>query len=200
MQSMWDQRYGEEEFVYGKEPNDFLRENFSKIPKGKVLFLAEGEGRNAVFLAKQPGYRVTAMDSSSVGMQKAKELAREQGVEIQTIVADLNDFDLGEEQWDGIVSIFCHLPFDLRKEVHKRIIRALKKGGVLLSESYVQKQLEYKTGGPKTTDRLVKDLPTLKSELSGLHFELLQETVREVHEGKLHFGKGAVIQVIAIKK
>ncbi|MBN2638716.1 MAG: class I SAM-dependent methyltransferase [Bacteroidales bacterium] len=200
MQPTWDQRYSEEEFIYGKEPNDFLRENFMKIPEGKVLFLAEGEGRNAVFLAKQPGYEVTAMDSSSVGMKKAKELAEEQGAALHTIVADLNDFDLGEEQWDGIVSIFCHLPFDLRKDVHKRIIRALKNGGVLLSESYVQKQLDYKTGGPKTTDLLVKDLPTLKSELMGLQFEHLVETVREVHEGRLHFGKGAVVQVIAKKQ
>ena len=76
MPNTWDQRYDREEFVYGKEPNDFLRENFSKIPKGKILFLAEGEGRNAVFLAKQPGYEVTAMDSSSVGMEKARQLAQ----------------------------------------------------------------------------------------------------------------------------
>lgn len=199
MQNIWNQRYNQEEFVYGKEPNDFLLQKFSAIPKGKVLFLAEGEGRNAVFLAKQQGYEVTAMDSSAVGMEKARQLAQEEGVKLETVVADLNDFDLGTEQWDGIVSIFCHLPFDLRAKVHKKIIQALKKGGVLLAESYTQKQLEYATGGPKSKDLLVT-MEALKKELSGLHFVHLLETVREVHEGKLHFGKGAVIQVIAVKQ
>ncbi|MBN2616136.1 MAG: class I SAM-dependent methyltransferase [Bacteroidales bacterium] len=199
MQNIWDQRYDQQEFVYGTEPNDFLKQNFSNLPNGKVLFLAEGEGRNAVFLAKQQGYAVTAMDSSSVGMEKARQLAQQEGVGLETIVADLNDFDLGIEQWDGIVSIFCHLSFDLRAKVHKKIIQALKKGGVLLAESYTQDQLKYQTGGPKSKDMLVT-VEALKKELSGLHFVHLLETVREVHEGKLHFGKGAVIQVIAVKQ
>lgn len=199
MQNIWDQRYDQEEFVYGTEPNDFLRQSFSSIPKGKVLFLAEGEGRNAVFLAKQQGYEVTAMDSSAVGMEKARLLAEQEGVKLETVVADLNDFDLGTEQWDGIVSIFCHLSFDLRAKVHKKIIRGLKKGGVLLAESYTQDQLKYGTGGPKSKELLVT-MDALKNEISGLHFAHLLETVREVHEGKLHFGKAAVIQVIAVKQ
>jgi D-arabinose 1-dehydrogenase-like Zn-dependent alcohol dehydrogenase len=185
--------------VYGKEPNDFLRAHFSHIPKGRVLFLAEGEGRNAVFLAKQAGYEVTAMDSSEVGMKKAQDMAEKEGVNLQTVVADLNDFDLGDEQWDGIVSIFCHLPPPLRSKVHAGIVRGLKKGGVLLSESYTPKQLKYKTGGPKSEELLV-DKESIQKELAGLRFDHLKETVREVNEGQLHFGKGAVVQVIATKK
>ena len=111
---MWDERYSPDEYVYGKAPNQFLEENYNAIPKGKVLSLAEGEGRNAVFLAKQ-GYSVTAVDASQVGLSKAKKLAEENGVELELIRGDLVDFDIGENKWDGIVSIFCPLPSALRK-------------------------------------------------------------------------------------
>ncbi|MDO6748801.1 class I SAM-dependent methyltransferase, partial [Gilvimarinus sp. 1_MG-2023] len=100
---MWDQRYNEEGFAYGTVANDFLQAQYGQIlAGGKVLCLAEGEGRNAVFLAKQ-GYVVTAVDQSSVGLNKAQQLAADNGVVISTVVANLADFDLGTEAWDGIV-------------------------------------------------------------------------------------------------
>lgn len=198
MKNKWDERYNQKEFIYGTEPNEFLKDNFHKIPKGKILFLAEGEGRNAVFLAKHKGYNVTAMDSSSVGMKKAQQLAEKEGVKIETIVADLNNFDLGEEQWDGIVSIFCHLPPDLRKNVHRKIVKGLKHNGVYLAEAYNPDQLEYKTGGPPVKELLVS-LNNIKSEFNGLNFIHAEEKIRAVHEGKLHFGTGAVVQLIAVK-
>jgi 2-polyprenyl-3-methyl-5-hydroxy-6-metoxy-1,4-benzoquinol methylase len=114
---VWDERYSPEEYAYGKTPNKFLEENFKVIPKGKVLSLAEGEGRNAVFLARQ-GYSVTAVDASPVGLQKAGKLAEANGVTIELIHADLADFEIGENRWDGIVSIFCPLPSALRKVLH----------------------------------------------------------------------------------
>lgn len=197
MINKWDERYAQEGYLYGTEPNGFLKENFRQIPKGKVLFLAEGEGRNAVFLARH-GYEVTAMDSSAVAIAKADRLAQKNNVSVTTRVADLNGFDLGEEQWDGIVSIFCHLPPALRKNVHAGIVKALKKGGVLLAEAYTPDQLKYKTGGPPTKELLV-DLSMLKDELKSLRFVHALEAVREVHEGDLHFGKGAVVQIIAVK-
>lgn len=197
MKTTWDERYAQEGYLYGTEPNGFLKENFRQIPMGKVLFLAEGEGRNAVFLSQQ-GYIVSAMDSSSVAMEKAVNLARKNGVSITTRVADLNDFDLGQEQWDGIVSIFCHLPPPLRQTVHAKIVNALKKGGVFLAEAYTPKQLEFKTGGPPMKELLV-DLSMLRKELKGLRFIHALETERIVHEGKFHFGKGAVVQIIAVK-
>lgn len=102
---MWNERYSNSEFVYGTEANDFLKEQFQQIPAGgRVLCLAEGEGRNAVFLAEQ-GYQVTAIDLSDVGLNKALKLAGKKGVDIQTQVADLADYGFGNEQWDGIVSI-----------------------------------------------------------------------------------------------
>ena len=102
---MWDQRYSTEEFAYGTKPNEFLEANVSHLPKGRVLSLAEGEGRNAVFLAKQ-GYEVTAVDSSLVGLNKAQKFAADEGVIIDFVHADLAEFDLGQNKWDGIISIF----------------------------------------------------------------------------------------------
>lgn len=111
---MWDERYSTEEYAYGTAPNEFLVKNAHHIPKGKVLSLAEGEGRNAVFLAQQ-GYSVTAVDASLVGLNKARKLAEKKGVIVEFIHASLADYDLGEKQWDGIVSIFCPLPSTIRK-------------------------------------------------------------------------------------
>src|SRR4051812_10772257 len=108
---MWDERYSDTDFVYGTEPNDFLAANAEKYfaAGAEVLSLGEGEGRNAVFLARR-GVRVTGVDGSAVGLAKAQKLAAQQGVTIETLVADLADFDLGVERWDGILSIWCHTP------------------------------------------------------------------------------------------
>ena len=113
---MWDQRYSEQGFAYGTVANDFIKAQYSHIPKGgKVLCLAEGEGRNAVFLALQ-GYQVTAIDLSEVGLAKAQQLAEQHGVKISTQVADLADYHFAEQVWDGIVSISAHMPSALRKQ------------------------------------------------------------------------------------
>ena len=194
---MWNERFAAEHYIYGTEPNDFLRHHYNAIAPGKVLCLAEGEGRNAVFLAQQ-GYQVTAVDSSDVGLEKAQKLAADRGVTISTIHADLADFELGREQWDGIVSIFGHLPSKLRGKVYRQVVKALKPGGVLLLEGYSQAQLQHQTGGPRDEDLLLS-LPGLQHELEGLTFEHLQALEREVIEGTLHTGHAAVIQVIASK-
>ncbi|WP_428244102.1 class I SAM-dependent methyltransferase [Gynuella sp.] len=192
---MWNQRFAADHYIYGTEPNDFLRHHFQAIPKGHVLCLAEGEGRNAVFLAQQ-GYQVTAVDSSDVGLEKARNLAAERNVSITTIHADLADFDLGTARWDGIVSIFGHLPSQLRGKVYQQAVNALKPKGVLLLEGYAVAQLNNQTGGPKDEDMLLS-ITALQQELHGLHFSHLEELEREVLEGTLHTGKAAVIQVIA---
>lgn len=132
---MWDERYSEAQYAYGKEPNDFLAENYNALPIGKVLSLAEGEGRNAVFLAKK-GYEVTAVDSSEVGLKKAEKLANEHGVKIDLVQADLANYDIGENKWDGIVSIFCPLPAAVRTNVYRKSVKGLKSGGVFLLEAY----------------------------------------------------------------
>jgi len=142
---MWDQRYSSIDYAYGTKANDFLISMVDKLPTGKILCLAEGEGRNAVWLAEQ-GNEVTAVDSSEVGLKKAEKLAKERNVKITTVHADLADYDIGAQQWDAIISIFCHLPAELRQDVHRRCVQGLRNKGVMLLEAYTPKQLEYKTG------------------------------------------------------
>lgn len=194
----WDEEYNTTDYVYGKTANDFLREHYREIPNanagGRVLCLAEGEGRNAVFLA-QHGYHVTAVDISHVGLEKAAQLANENHVSIETIVADLADFDLGKQQWDGIVSIFCHLPPTLRQSLYQRVEKALKPNGVLLLEGYRPKQLDYQTGGPPVAEMMLSKA-ILQTELPHLTFSHLVELDRNVVEGSNHTGKGAVVQAI----
>ncbi len=198
---MWNQRYSDSEFVYGTEPNDFLKSAYLHIPKGgQVLCVAEGEGRNAVFLAKQ-GYVVTAVDQSSVGLGKAQQLAGEHGVEISTVVTDLANYNLGTEKWDGIVSISAHMPPELRKKVHGQVVKALTKGGVFILEAYTERHIELDGvgGPPPSKNELFMSLNALKSELQGLDFVVGTEVERHISEGKLHQGESAVVQVIAKK-
>ncbi|RTL52116.1 MAG: class I SAM-dependent methyltransferase [Rhodocyclaceae bacterium] len=194
---MWDERYSTEDYAYGKLPNDFLKENLLALPRGRILSIAEGEGRNAVFLARH-GYAVTAMDGSSVGLGKARQLAAEHGVSIETVCADLEDFDFGVNQWEGIVCIFCPLPAALRQTVFQRVTAALKPGGVFLIEAYRPEQLQHGTGGGKSADTMTTEAD-LRAGLAGLRFQHLQSLERSVIEGSYHTGLGAVVQAIAIK-
>ena len=195
---MWDERYSAEEYAYGTKPNEFLEENFHHIPKGKVLSLAEGEGRNAIFLAKQ-GYSVTAVDLSIVGLNKARKLAEENGVVVEFIHADLADYDLGEDKWDGIVSIFCPLPSPVRKRLYKKVEAGLKRNGVFLLEAYTPDQLKRGTGGGISAD-VMQSKESLSQELAGLKFRHLMELERDVIEGVYHTGIGAVVQAIASRE
>ena len=194
---MWDEKYSAEHYVYGKEPNSFLADHAVELPPGDVLCLAEGEGRNAVYLAGL-GFTVTAVDSSQVGMDKAQRLAAEKGVEIQAVCADLADYDLGADRWDAIVSIFGHLPPVVRQKVFGALHLALKPGGVLLLEAYTPEQLGHGTGGPKSADLLL-DAATLRAEIPGLDFLHLEELEREVVEGTGHTGLASVVQLIGRK-
>jgi SAM-dependent methyltransferase len=194
----WDERYSSAEFYYGTEPNDFLKVHAHEIrPSGRVLCLAEGEGRNAIYLAKL-GFDVTAVDQSSVGLKKLHEFAIQNSVNVKTVLSDLADFEIKKAEWDAIVSIWCHVPPALRLKLHKSVVNGLKKDGILILESYHPRQLEYKTGGPPVPE-LMMTLHALSTELNGLQFKIGQEIVREVQEGKGHFGVSAVTQVLALK-
>ncbi|MEM6993431.1 MAG: class I SAM-dependent methyltransferase [Myxococcota bacterium] len=194
---MWDERYSAEEYAYGTQPNDFLRANVAALPMGRVLSLAEGEGRNAVYLAQQ-GYTVTGVDASSVGLDKGRRLARSRGVEVELIQADINAFELGEGRWDAIVSIFFPLAHRQRSVLYDRVTRGLKSGGVFLMEAYTPRQLDHGTGGGKSVE-FMQSCESLRSELAGLTFDHLEEVEREVLEGQYHTGLSSVLQVIARK-
>lgn len=193
----WDRRFSADAYVYGEEPNDFLRQEGRRFQGKKILCLGEGEGRNAVFLARQ-GFAVTAVDASRVGLEKAQRLAARWGVTITTVVADLADFVIEPQAWDGIVSIFCHLPQPLRSLVQRRSVAGLAPGGMLLIEAYTPRQLDYRTGGPPQPELLIEP-EELQRDLAGLRLLRCTEAVRDIHEGILHNGPSATVQLIATK-
>lgn len=199
---MWNKHYSNDEYVFGREPNDFLREAYQHIPAGgRVLCLAEGEGRNAVFLAQQ-GYQVTAMDISNVGLKKALKLAAEKGVNITTVVADLNEYAFGEQTWEGIVSIWAHLPKNVRQKMHAQIIPALTANGIFILEGYTEQQLSMDAvGGPPATQKeRFSSLDILQQELADLEEISGIEKSRQISEGNRHQGLSAVVQFIARKR
>jgi hypothetical protein len=191
----WESRYAEAGYAFGTRPNDFLREHVHYLPKGRILCLAEGEGRNAVWLA-QRGCDVTAVDLSTRGMQKANRLAADRRVKITTVVADLATFPIRYAAWDAIVSIFAHVPAPIRKRVHSLVLSGLKQGGVFLMEAYRPEQAALPTGGPDDDSRLL-NLERLRPELGELEWVLARELERDVIEGRYHTGRSAVVQLIA---
>jgi hypothetical protein len=195
---MWNERYSESGFAYGTAPNDFLVAERVRLPsRGSCLALADGEGRNGVWLASE-GLTVTAVDQSAVGLEKARRLAEQAGVSLHTEVADLATYDLGVEAWDAIVSIWAHVPPALRLSLHRRVVQALRPSGVFLLEAYTPAQIPLGTGGPKDAT-LLMTLAGLREELAGLELEVGAERERVVEEGRYHQGNSAVVQVVARK-
>lgn len=194
---MWDERYNTTEYVYGTDPNEFLAGIVTEIPRGRTLCVAEGEGRNAVFLAEH-GHEVVAVDSSAVGLEKAGRLASERGVKIETVVVDLAHFDIEPDSWDAVVSIFAHVPADIRIPLHRKIVHGLRGGGMLVLEAYTPEQIELGTGGPAVAE-MTMSLDALHQEFEGLVLKHAVELQRNVVEGRFHTGKGAVVQVVAVK-
>ena len=194
----WDARYTEAGWAFGTEPNDFVREQAHHLPPGRVLCLAEGEGRNAVWLAAR-GYAVTGVDVSAAGLAKAQRLAAERGVTVTTVCADLASFALEPGAWQGIVSIFAHVPVDVRQRVHAALPQSLAPGGVLLLEAYRPQQVGRGTGGPSDDERML-DLARLRAELGGLEWLLAREVERDVIEGRCHTGPASVVQLVARRR
>jgi SAM-dependent methyltransferase len=152
----WDERFKGEEFAFGKKPNPFLRRHAALLPKGKALDLATGEGRNAVFLA-QHGLDVDAVDISEIGLRKAQKLAREMGVKIHTFLADLDNYPFDKEQYDLITNFY----FLNRSLLHK-MKRGLKKGGMVILETYTVEHRNLGTAGPKDPRYFLKPNELLK--------------------------------------
>lgn len=197
---MWNERYGQPEFVFGTEPNDFLHDHVDRLLAGNALCIGDGEGRNGVFLARS-GFEVTSVDLSEVGLAKAEQLAATNDVSLHTIAADLAQWvttDAAQGPWHNVVSIFCHMPSAVRTVVYPALVAALAPGGTFLLEAYTPDQIGRGTGGPGDPD-LLCTAAQLPIELAGLHIEHLEELVRDVSEGALHTGTAAVVQCIARK-
>lgn len=195
--NFWNERYETSTFIYGTKPNDFVAAVAHRIPAGPTLCLAEGEGRNAVYLAER-GHATTAVDLSTKGLAKAQALASLRGVSITTQAVDLAAYTITPNAWSGIIATWAHMPPALRKVVFSQVVKGLVPGGVFILEAYTPAQLTFKTGGPKD-EALCMSLSDLKEELYGLKFLVGHECQREVFEGTHHTGMGAVVQVLAIK-
>ncbi len=131
-------------------------------------------------------------------MQKAHRLAAERGVSIETCCADLSEFTIQPNQWQGIISIFAHVPPEVRVPLHRAVVAGLVTGGAFVLEAYTPQQLQYKTGGPPVPE-LMMSLPDLQTELTGLEWAIARETTRLIQEGVLHKGMSSVVQLLGFR-
>ncbi|MGE5679870.1 MAG: class I SAM-dependent methyltransferase [Bacillota bacterium] len=197
MQELWNQRFSEEGFAYGSEPNLFFKEEIDKINPGKLLLVAEGEGRNGVYAARL-GWSVDAFDFSEAAKAKAMKLAESNGVQLNYTVGDLKDISFNNGYYDAAALIYVHLEPELRSAVIKKVIEALKPGGRLILEVFDKEQLGRSSGGPKDIDHLYS-LEEVVEEFSEMDFITLVKEVIELDEGKYHQGEAVVIRFVGAK-
>jgi len=199
----WNDRYSSEEFAYGEDPNNYLKEQLEKLNPGAILFPAEGEGRNAIFAAKS-GWKVSAFDISEEGKNKALKLAAANNVSIDYQVGELETLDFQEEQFDTIALIYAHFPAEIKSVIHKQLDKLLRKNGIVIFEAFSKKHIEYlavneKVGGPKDIESLFS-IEEIQGDFSNYEIIILEEKEIELNEGLFHNGKGSVIRFIGKKK
>jgi SAM-dependent methyltransferase len=195
----WETRYRTSGYAFGKEPNYFLASCKPLLPKtGKALAVADGEGRNGVWLAEQ-GLDVLSLDFSPSAQAKAAVLAKERGVTIDIVRADVHTWNYPENVYDVVVEIFTQFSSPAeRTQKWAGMRKALKPGGLLIIQGYTPKQLEYGTGGPKQIENLYTR-QLLEDGFRGFHDVRVVEEELELHEGSSHGGMSAVIGLTARK-
>ena len=196
----WNERFDKEEFIFGKEPNEYLVEKTHQYlkPKDKVLCIADGEGRNGVWLAKQ-GMQVIGFDASNIALAKAKKFAQDNQVEVDYSFSDTDSFAWQENTYDAVIGIFIQFADPaMRARIFQQAYEATKPGGLLILQGYTPKQLDYKTGGPSLiehlyTEELIRDLAK--------DFEILELVSYEkaLSEGPRHTGMSALLGLVARK-
>ncbi|HKL32551.1 MAG TPA: class I SAM-dependent methyltransferase [Tangfeifania sp.] len=197
MNQFWNERFAVEEYVYGTEPNQFFKNQLEKLQPGKILFPAEGEGRNAVYAATQK-WDVTAFDSSTVAKKKAETLARQKGVVIDYRIADYENVSFPEENFDCLVLIYAHMHPLKRKEYHQKLASFIKPGGTLILEGFSKQQIENKTGGPRNVEMLFSE-EELRDDFGFFSEITISQTDVTLDEGPFHQGKASVIRVTGEK-
>ncbi|AWI11496.1 SAM-dependent methyltransferase [Caldibacillus thermoamylovorans] len=194
----WDKSFSDKDFVYGEKENQFIHDMSEIIPAhSKVGCFAEGEGRNAVYLAKL-GHDVIAYDQSLIGLEKTKTLATKNKVVVETVAMDLTKEKVQDNQFDTSIMVFGHVPKKDQKFLIKNLVDSVKPGGYVIFEVYSEDQIKYQTGGPQSLDMLYNPIEVLEwiKNYHCIHF-YYGEVTR--NEGKRHVGLGHVIQVV-IKK
>lgn len=195
----WNNRFGVSGYLFGKTPNAFLASQGKRLNKGMTaLSIADGEGRNGVWLAEQ-GLHVTAFDFSPVGAEKAHKLAAERGVSTNydSSVAELDNWEWDARQFDVIAAIFIQFATPPeRARMFAGICRALKPGGLLLLQGYGPGQIAYNTGGPRVPEQLYTS-NLLKEAFAALEIIELREHDSEINEGDGHGGMSALVDLVA---
>ena len=197
MNDFWDNRYSSGDFIYGTEPNEFFKSEIDKISPGRLLTLAEGEGRNGVYAASC-GWEVDAVDFSSVAREKALRLASEKSININYLISDLADFEPRGKSYDAVSMIFIHLNPVLSGIVHERAVSALKFGGRIILEVYAKEQLGKSSGGPQNIDMLYS-VDDIKNNFNELKIVTLTKENIQLNESKYHSGEAVVIRFVGEK-
>lgn len=197
MKQMWDERFKDEAYVYGKKPNRFLAEALQGLTPGRILFPAEGEGRNAVYAAHL-GWDVVAFDISSEGRKKALKLAKEEGVHIEYHLFNYQEAEYRLESFDAVAMIFAHMSANVRHLVHRIMINYLKPDGHFLLQGFSKEQIHRNSGGPKDISMLFSR-PELEDDFYELTQIKVNEKVEMLDEGDYHKGKASLIELIGIK-
>ena len=195
----WNQRFAVAEYVFGAAPNAFLASHASLFKPGqRALCVADGEGRNSVWLAEQ-GLEVVAFDFSPVALEKARRLAASRGVRVRYKLATVYDWHWPQAAFDVVAAIFVQFAEPpMREFLFERMIAALKPGGLVLVEGYTPAQLKYGTGGPKQVDQLYTE-ELLRQAFGSLEIVELKAYEEELDEGTRHRGMSAVIDLVARK-
>lgn len=197
--AMWNERFASDDYLFGREPNEYLRSHAGLIaPGGLVLCVADGEGRNSVWLAQQ-GLQVEAFDIAENGVAKARKLAAEAGVVVDYRVADCDQWPWGHETHDAVVAVFIQFADPpMRARLFAHMVRALKPGGLLILQGYTPRQLEFKTGGPGVLSHLYT-AELLHEAFAALQIIELRDYEAELSEGARHTGRSALIGLVARK-
>ncbi len=193
----WDDRYSSGNYIYGTQPNLFFKEQIDKLEPGKLLLPAEGEGRNAIYAARE-GWQVDAFDISQKGRKKALELAKRNHVTINYSISKYKDYELTPEHYDVLALIYAHLHKSKRRKIHHKIITGLKPGGHLILEAFSKKQFGNESGGPQDLEMLY-DLDELLEDFNELTIKRADDIEIELEEGKHHEGTANVIRLFAQK-
>lgn len=194
--AMWDERYAREDYIFGTAPNAFLATQSARFARGqRALCVADGEGRNSVWLAQQ-GLDVTAFDISPVGVDKARRLAAAAGVSVDARVSDMAAWSWTPEVYDRVVAIFVQFaPPALRAQLFADMLATLRPGGLLLLEGYTPDQVELRTGGPGRADHLYTE-PLLREAFTGHEILHLRSYRAVLAEGTQHTGESALIDCV----
>jgi ubiquinone/menaquinone biosynthesis C-methylase UbiE len=196
MNNFWNERYSQDEFVYGKEPNQFLAGQLQNLPLGKIIFPCDGEGRNSVYAGLQ-GWETEAFDLSEEGMKKALRLAKLNDVDISYKIADAANIDYPANTFDAAALIYAHFPMKIRSTVHQKIMKWLKPGGLMILEAFNPLQIYNTSGGPKDLNMLYT-VEMLQADFKGMHVKLLETKTIILNEGAYHQGLANVIRFVGM--